>query len=223
MAGLEIDRKVETEQMGGAGYGFHVYGKDLAGKEKIIVYTFGIGEDLSFSEQLANKYRQCEIYAFDPTPKSIMFVDKYDKGRFHKFEFYPIGLSDGNKKAEFFLPLNKEYVSGSEIYNPVVDGGRKVTVQMHTLKFIMDMLGHTYIDLLKMDIEGSEFLAIPEIMGRDICIYQICVEVHNRFYEDGEEKLGKMMKIMKDKGYDLVSISDMGEELTFINENFLIK
>lgn len=198
-------------------YSFWVCCRGWENKEKIIIYSFGIGEDLSFSVQLATKWKQCEIYAFDPTPRSISYVDKFDKSIFRKFEFYPIGLSDKDYIANFYLPKNLEHVSGSEIINPVVDNRNIVKVQMHTLKYIMNMLGHNSIDLLKMDIEGSEFKVIPQILEENVGkIEQICMETHNRFYEDGEMKVKNILNILYKNQYKHIYTSENKEELTFV-------
>lgn len=218
MKELQVEKNVVCENFGNEEYGFFIYCDGWKAKEKIIVYSFGIGEDLSFSAQLAEKYKNVEIYAFDPTPKAVAFVEKYEKNIFTKFEFFPIGLSDKDFITNFYLPKNPQYVSGSEISNPNVDSDNVIKVQMHTLKYIMDMLGHKSIDLLKLDIEGSEFAAIPQILKTlpQGSIEEICVEVHNRFYSDGEERLKHTLDLLRKSGYSLAYISRTKEELTFI-------
>lgn len=216
---LKADKDIICEKFGDDEYDFSVSCGGWDADDRLIVYSFGIGEDLSFSEQLAGKYRNAEIYAFDPTPKAIAFVERYDTSIFKKFKFYPIGLSDKNDIVDFYLPKNPEYVSGSETAHDTVDSGNAIKVQMHTLKRIMEMLGHERIDLLKMDIEGSEFAALAQILsdgGADIA--QICVEVHNRFYSDGEQRLENLMKLLTGGGYSLVSVSKTKEELTFLRD-----
>ena len=47
--------------------------KDL--NSKSVVYSIGIGTDASFDLELINTFN-CEIYGFDPTPKSIRWVKK---------------------------------------------------------------------------------------------------------------------------------------------------
>lgn len=219
MRELRIEKAAVCENFGDEGYNFSICCDGWDSRKKIIIYSFGIGEDLSFSVQLAEKYKNAEIYAFDPTPKAIAFVKKFEKNIFSKFDFFPIGLSDKNHIADFYLPLNPLYVSGSVISNPSVDRSNVIKVQMHTLKYIMEMLGHKNIDLLKLDIEGSEFVAIPQILGGGYLqghIRQICVEVHNRFYDDGQERLEHMLDMLDKSGYKLIYVSKTKEELTFI-------
>jgi FkbM family methyltransferase len=217
---LKRKTNIAVKTFGEKGYSFSVCSDLLEEKEKIIVYSFGIGENLSFSKELNDQYKNCKIYAFDPTPKAIKYVEEYDKSSFGFFEFFPFGLSDKDEIVDFYLPLNVSYVSGSEVMNPGVDKNRVIKVQMHTLKYIMQMLDHTYIDILKLDIEGSEFTAVPQLLEECQNIEQICVEAHHRFYADGDIRLHDMICLLKEYEYHLAEISESEEELLFIKNNF---
>jgi len=41
-----------------------------------IIYSIGIGEDISFDLDIIKEFPNCKIYAFDPTPKSIEWIKK---------------------------------------------------------------------------------------------------------------------------------------------------
>lgn len=51
--------------------GWHIPIKNMLNKESII-YSGGVGEDISFDIKLQSKYN-CNIYLIDPTVKSITF------------------------------------------------------------------------------------------------------------------------------------------------------
>ena len=57
--------------------------------------------------------------------------------------------------------------------------------QTHRIK----ELGHEKIDILKMDIEGAEFEVIHDIICDGIEFGQLCIEVHDRFFENGDKRL----------------------------------
>ena len=83
---------------------------DAVSKERrAIIYSFGIGEDLSFSEDLYAKW-DCEIYAFDPTPKASQYVQGSAMIKKEKFHFYECGLSDVDGIGEFHLPKDQVFV-----------------------------------------------------------------------------------------------------------------
>ena len=181
-----------------------------------VVYSFGIGEDISFDRAVINNH-DCHVFGFDPTPKSIGWINRQKvPGKFH---FYGFGISDKSGFADFYLPKNPEYVSGSIIKQKNVDLMKKVSVEMKSIKDIMNELGHQHIDVLKMDIEGSEYAVIENILDAKISMTQILIEFHSRFIEDGEHKTAQIIAKLKSNGYEIFGISDSFEEISFINKN----
>jgi hypothetical protein len=51
-------------------------------------------------------------------------------------------------------------------------------VPVSSLDELMNRYGHKQIDMLKMDIEGSEFEVIEDILQKQISIKYICLEYH---------------------------------------------
>ena len=194
--------------------GFDVY-PEMLKRTKSVVYSFGIGEDLSFSEDILRNFN-ADIYAFDPTPKAIQYVKRnpiYHNEHFHFYE-YALGTSDG--KILFHLPINENYVSGSLMMHKNVQS-KGIEVVQKCILSIMRELGHTQIDILKIDIEGSEFSVIEDVLNNNILVHQICVEIHDRFFKDGLIRVRKMFRMLRDKEYVLVSVSSGLNEFTFVN------
>jgi len=191
--------------------GFYVYNRTL--NENSIVYSFGIGEDISFDEALINEFN-CNVFAFDPTPKSIRWVKNRENPK--KFIFHPFGIDQQSGIVEFLLPKNDNYVSGSVINQMNVDEKKKVQVPMKSLSDIVKELGHERIDIVKIDIEGSEYSVIDSILSAPVEIDQILIEIHERFFQDGKEKTSKLLNTLNKHGYKLFGISDGMEELSFI-------
>jgi FkbM family methyltransferase len=141
--------------------------------ENAIVYSFGIGEDVSFDTAVINNHN-CHVFGFDPTPKSINWVKKQELSE--KFHFHEFGISS---KSGFYLPKNPEYVSGSLNTQKNVDLTNKISVIMKSIENIMKELGHKHIDVLKMDIESAEYDVIENILNAKISITQILIEFHD--------------------------------------------
>lgn len=183
-----------------------------------VVYSFGIGEDLSFSEAI-HKNWNCEIFAFDPTPKSIEYVEKSEIYKSNRFHFYKWGISDKDEMGLFHLPKNEKYVSGSILNH---SGLKKETidVELKRVSTIMKLLGHKEIALLKMDIEGAEFSVVSDILESDIPFWELCIEIHNRFFQNGNALLEEMLHKLNHKGYYIASISENFQEITFIKKQF---
>lgn len=183
-----------------------------------IVYSFGIGEDISFDLDLIKEH-DCVVYGFDPTPKSIQWCAEQDLPE--NFHLYPFGIGPCSGNVIFNLPKNPEHVSGSVIAHKNVDRKRNVEVEMKSFANIQNLLRHEKIDILKMDIEGSEYEVVESILQSKIDITQIVIELHERFFKNGKEKSIKLIEILNQNGYQIFAYSNSYEEVSFIKREQL--
>lgn len=60
-------------------------------------------------------------------------------------------------------------------------GAGKIQVASKSLTTVMGELGHNHIDLLKLDIEGSEYSLLESMLGKEnpILPTQVLVEFHD--------------------------------------------
>lgn len=193
--------------------GFFVHPNQI--NEYSIVYSFGIGEDISFDEDLINRHA-CTIYGFDPTPKSIHFVRSNQHSA--KFVFSPIGIDSQNGIATLYLPKNKNHVSGSIISMSNVDVSNTMDVPMRKFSTIAQENSHTVIDVLKMDIEGAEYKIIDDILNSGVTIKQILIEFHFRFIKHGLKLTNSTIDKLNQHGYKIFAFSESLEEVSFIKE-----
>lgn len=196
--------------------GFFVCDKLL--NQQSIVYSFGIGCDISFSSDLISKYG-CTVYAFDPTPKSVQWVHRQPlpKG----FVFTDCGISSISGLTKFFLPKNPKFVSGSIINHSNVSQDEFIMVKMSALSDIAQKLKHDKIDILKIDIEGFEYEVLDSILDSGLSIDQILIEFHYRFIPDGKEKTIAAIKKLNNYGYEIFAISRSFNEVSFIKREIL--
>jgi len=192
--------------------GFYIH-PDILTKDSI-VYSFGIGQDISFDLDVI-KNHDCQVFGFDPTPKSIAWVEEQNFPS--NFQFEGIGIGKVTEKAKFNLPKNDEFVSGSLYIHDFVDKSNYIEVQLLSFQDITQRFKHKYIDIVKMDIEGAEYDAIDNILSSEVPIKQILLEIHERFFEDGKSKTEKLLEKFQERGYRLFAISDSYQELSFIN------
>lgn len=180
-----------------------------------IVYSFGIGEDTSFDEAIISRHG-CDVFAFDPTPKSIAWVTRQSLPE--RFHFSGVGISDRTGFADFYLPKNPLHVSGSVVEQENVNLMERITVHMKSIGDIAKELGHNAIDVLKMDIEGAEYDVIQDLVNVPIPIRQILIEFHGRFVKDGSAKTQRAVGTLRSRGYEVFACSKTYQEVSFIRK-----
>lgn len=199
------------------------YGNDYGGfyvapgllNSDSIVYSFGIGEDISFDLTIITNHK-CKVFGFDPTPKSVNWIEEKLPSYSDSFQFFDYGIAEKTGKVNFFLPKNSNHISGSIINQNNVSNEESIEVQMKSFSDIANELGHSKIDVLKMDIEGAEYLIMESLLQSEIIIAQILVEFHDRFFIDGRKKTIDTINILKKHGYKIFGVSDSLEEISFI-------
>lgn len=181
----------------GTNYGGWVFPKKLQLNENSIIYSAGVGEDISFDIILANSYG-CKIFLIDPTERAIKHFDlvkdfytnnrneiqgtnpeyinciRLQQFKEDNFEYLPVALSDCETDIKFYKPVNPEYVSHTVIAD--MYSSEYETVKADTLSNIMKKQGHTTIDLLKLDIEGAEINVLKHMIQSDIYPKYLAVE-----------------------------------------------
>ncbi|TDX01733.1 FkbM family methyltransferase [Dinghuibacter silviterrae] len=208
---IKTEVSIPHEWYGNAYGGFFVH-PDLL-NDRSVVYSFGIGEDVSFDLTMIEKHG-CNVYGFDPTPKSIEWVKRQTLPP--QFIFNPYGINAETGFVQFNLPRNKEYVSGSIEKHKGVDESEPILVPMKSFTDITRELGHQHVDLVKIDIEGTEYEIIDHILSSPVSIGQILIELHERFFRDGTAKTGKLLETLKRHSYAVFGVSETFEEVSFI-------
>jgi FkbM family methyltransferase len=186
-------------------------------EKSLRVFSFGIGEDISFDREIIEKYNAF-VYAFDPTPRAVKFINAQDLLE-KDFKFFPLGLDVYDGEVNFLLPPeNDPEPSGSIFKRERLKGGTEIKVQVRCLRTLMKLTGVSKIDILKMDIEGSEFSVIDDILVNKIDFSQLCVEFHERIFTDGREKMKRAVTNLREHGYYCCACGSNGHEATFIKK-----
>ena len=181
----------------GTNYGGWIIPTNAKLNEHSIVYSGGVGEDISFDLALNTKYG-CHMYLIDPTQKSVAHFNEVKefysnkkqftggiqsdyiscinklKPNFAKFTYLNIGINDKPDVLKFYKQSNPNYVSQSIIPGMFTD--KYDIVNVDSIKNIMKSQNHTHIDLLKLDIEGAEVAALNQMLDDNIYPDILCVE-----------------------------------------------
>ena len=217
-------------------YGGWTLPKDIELNENSVVYSAGVGEDVSFDMLLSDKYK-CNIMLIDPTKRAKKHYEEvvhyYEKvkwkmtGDIQKDYYgimYPLkpdltkvtyvdkGLWDEKTTLKFYKQDNEQYVSQSLIEG--LFGDNYDEVEVDTLKNIMEKNNHKNIDILKLDIEGAEINVLENMLNENIFPKYICVEFD--LYLKGKDKDNKTQKtINKLKLHNYEIIANETGNITF--------
>jgi FkbM family methyltransferase len=140
-----------------------------------LVYSVGIGEEISFDEELYNLVPCC-IVGVDPTPRAAEFIEQHPSLPPAYF-FVPVGLASISDTKRFYFPADPAYVSMSLVHD---SGSGYIDCKFLTLEDLMASLGHDYVDLIKIDIEGEEYALLEDWLSRVFSppVGQLWVEFH---------------------------------------------
>jgi len=178
-----------------------------------IVYDVGVGEDLSFAASLAATYR-LHIWAFDPTPRSIQWFGLEPRSPLVHFNAY--GIADFNGEATFYLPYRPGFVSGSLVARGKIQG-EAIKVRVKRLANAMRELGHSKVDILKLDIEGAEYAVLDDLLQCRLQVDQILVEFHAANERKGFLKAREAIGQLNDQGYRIFATKH-GTDFSFIRK-----
>lgn len=213
---LRIDTTVPHTYIGGEYGGFYV-ADSLSANPYPVVYSCGIGEDVTFDRGMISKFN-ARIFAYDPTPRSIEFINSIGLGE--QFIFQPLAIASNEGFMIFQLPVNQNHVSGSLERHSNVDVNSEIKVKAIKLSSALSYNGHQNIDVLKLDIEGSEYDVIEDWLNDTSGnATQVLVEIHDRFFRNGIKKSRIMTSALRAHGYKLFAVSSNLEELSFV-KNF---
>jgi FkbM family methyltransferase len=164
--------------------------------EKCVVYDFGIRQQPHFGEALARDYG-CEVHAFDPSPITLSWIKSADVSKLPNYHFHPYGGGGVDGNVTLFEYWDWDQISIIKLPNQLLkehtDGGKgpdrvnwqppqqKIQIPVKTIPTIMKELGHDFVTILKVDIEGSEFLMLQDLLDQTGCppIDQLTLEWHH--------------------------------------------
>jgi len=178
-----------------------------------VIYSFGVGQDISWDLAMIEQFG-VTIHAFDPTPKSIAWVQSQKLPP--QFHFHEYGIATFDGTASFTLPESSNVsFTMSEAENR--RSAESVQGQVRKLSTSMAELGHRRIDILKMDIEGAENGVIADLPNWKLDIGQFLVEFHHVIgHRDQVRQTAQAIETINRMGFRMFFNSPVGKEFSFI-------
>jgi FkbM family methyltransferase len=200
----------EVVYLGNAGASWPICRKALP--DKPLVYSFGVGEDISFDLELIRLF-DATIHAFDPTPRAVAWISSQQLPA--TFHFHLCGLADHDGISRFRLPINPAHVSHSIVTAEGTAPSCELPVKR--MQTFISELRHSRIDLVKVDIEGAEYAVIDDFVASGILVRQLLVEFHHRWKQISVSKTQHAIRKLNAAGYRIFATSPTGEEYGFLN------
>ena len=210
---VKITKTCASVYVGSYHAGYSICPTDLGPSS--IIYSFGLGDDISFDLELIEKYG-CKVFGADPTPKSLEFLGKLDLP--YNFKYFDFAIADYDGVIKLFFPKNNDHVS-------LVSGddgkrnGCSQSFKCLTIASFMNMLGHSHVDLIKIDIKGPEFAIIPQIILAGISFNQLIVEFTPELFPDGNSRVIELIQLLESNDYYVFDVSDDGRNISIIKQN----
>ena len=191
------------------------YYPDYLNKDSV-VYSLGVGDSIEFDIGLINDH-DSNVHAFDPTPYSVDWIEHQSIPS--KLVFHPWAVSGKDGSMKMTQRINKtgktSDVMWTEVTNDTISE-EIIEVPVYSLPSILRMLNHSSIALLKIDVEGSEYEIIENMLHHHILPQQILVEFHHRFDGKSLKMTQDSLKNLQNSGYKIFSISETGREVSLI-------
>lgn len=172
----------------------------LRGTSRPIIYSFGVGNDVSFDTEAADLFG-VPVFMYDPTPNVARFMEEHADDPRLVFKNEGIYSRDAELKL-----YTSDKVLNSSLY-PIHGKDKHEIVRCRTLSDFMSENGHDRIDVLKMDVEGVADDVLEQIMDEtEIRPRQIVTEFEIKGIENPLTYLPRILAVtqkLHDKGYKI--------------------
>jgi FkbM family methyltransferase len=240
---LPIRTDIPTERLGSP-YGGWIIPCNLLNNNSLC-YLIGAGEDISFDLEVAQHYK-CKVHIFDPTPRAIEHVEcvkenilsgtaaaclTYPSGIYPvypaevaaRLDLHPFGIWQEDTTLSFFAPQNEAHVSHSLVN--LQGSAQHIEVPVRRLKGVMQALGHTHIDLLKLDIEGAEYQVLESVLADGLMVGALCIEydetANNHLDRHYMQRIEQSLRALQVAGYHIIAKEAHCHNYTLLHESRL--
>ena len=169
--GLFLRRGFELVTLGDQSFGLQWTVCPTFLNAQSVIYSAGVGDEISFERELVKRFG-CNVVLLDPSPMGVRTME-LPENQIPQFKFFPAALAGHTGKLKVALRPNE-----AEPWFVRNDGAATESFEIPCvdLQSLMKQNGHTHIDLLKLDIEGSEYDVIDNLLDRGIPVRQVCAD-----------------------------------------------
>lgn len=210
---LRRDVKVATVEAA-----FWTYIADRLGPGSV-VYSLGVGDSIDFDLHLIEQHG-LTVWAFDPTPYATEWVAGQTLPKAFKFRPWAAAAEDG--VLRLYRRVNRRGKRAEVMWTADSSAGDEsdyMDAPAYTVQTMMEKLNHERVDLLKMDVEGAEYLILEGLKSARVLPRQLLVEFHHRFPGIGKARTAACIAMLRKFGYRIFNVSMTGREVGFVLED----
>ena len=228
----------DTLEHMGTDYGGWVMSAKVLTKDSI-VYSYGVGLDISWDIELISA-TGATVYGMDNTPRHMEWWNggPIVPDKFHHVE-YLLGESDGTMNMALPNGHGLSYSPLEASARGFIYGTHVANLPKRTVRSLMAELGHTRIDVMKWDVEGTEFPVLAASLrgvhagDKDVAktlreehplpCCQFLIEFHHRLMPKGYEAKAEALLHLQSLGFQLiynVQHADGADNALLVNPNF---
>ena len=182
------------------------------------------GANLGYYSLLFSKLvgKSGKVFAFEPDPKNFSLLQKNLKVN-DITNVVALNLAVSDKQGESFLFLDKHYPGNSKMYNEGKNEGGKIKINCVRLDDYFKGFKKK-INLIKMDIEGSEGNAIKG--STDIIKNNKTIKLVLEYFPEALKSCGtepkELLDLLKKEGFECREINEKDSELTLVSQSELL-
>ena len=197
---------------------------------------FDIGAHHGESIESFNKYfNNPRIYSFEPFDESFEILS-LKKSKISNTKIFNLGLSNFNGKGTFYSyvdPKNPNISAANSIlqlndgkFIPSYSENQKVECEFMKLDSFVEENNISYIDLLKIDVQGAEFKVIEGAYNslKDKKIGCVLIEIAIADFYKGQKSFDFYINLFKNYEYELKGfynlISDKDKSILYLDAVF---
>jgi len=176
-----------------------------------VCYCVGIGRDASLESALLETFAAPTVRSFDPIGEFVEYAQAAigEESRFTAARA-AIALVDG----PVLMQEHHEWVSQSVSAAALYDSARFVELPGRSLSSLMAEYGDRRIDLLKLDVEGSEYELLPTLDLAGLGVRVLAVQLH---HNAPVRRARALIAGLREKGYLHVASRPV-IKLTFVSQ-----